>query len=627
LLSPPSASQGRLPVPSTPRRTTGATAQRAYIKASNTNADDAFGTPLAVCGDLAVVGAPLEDSDAVGVAGNETNNDATDSGAAYVFTRDPSTGCWTQEAYLKSSNSEAGDLFGISVALTEDTIAIGAVGESSTATGVQGDESNNGAVRAGAVYVFVRDAQNGAWTQQAYLKASNTDAEDAFGSAVAIVGDTLVVGAKGESSSATGVNGVEGDNGSIFSGAAYVFTRQPQTGAWSQQAYLKASNTDARDFFGGALAMSGEMVVIGATRESSGATGVNGDQGDNSAPLSGAAYVFRRTGASWSQEAYLKASNTDANDVFGESVAISRETIVIGAPREASAAGGVNGDQADNSLTMSGAAYVFTRNPATGLWNQEAYLKASNPDAFDQFGQAAVSGDHIVIGALAESSQATGIDGDQLDNSRLSAGAAYAFARVPGAGCWNQRNYIKASNTRASSLFGKSLSLSGTTLWIGSPGESSNATGINGNQGSTQAFGSGAAYVFHLDPSLPGSEVVRLGTPPNPNALLPGRTSGPVVGTTWDPAIDHTGFFPGASLDLLLVSPLGPQNLPSPRGTLLCSLTPPRMVFSSPPGIAFSLPIPADCSLIGVPACAQGASIGGGRVQLTNALDLVLGAP
>lgn len=226
--------------------------------------------------------------------------------------------------------------------------------------------------------------------QQAYLKASNTEAIDQFGVSVAISGDTVVVGALEESSNATGVNGDQSDNSAFQSGAAYVFVRI--AGVWSQQAYLKASNTEVRDQFGFALAISGDTVVVGAYLEDSNATGVNGDQTDNSTEGAGAAYIFVRSGGVWSQQAYLKASNTETSigDNFGVLVAVSGDTVVVGAPNESSSATGVDGNQSDNSALAAGAAYVFHR--AAGVWSQQAYLKASNTEGNDQFASVAISG-------------------------------------------------------------------------------------------------------------------------------------------------------------------------------------------------------------------------------------------
>ena len=230
-------------------------------------------------------------------------------GAHYPITVDPIA----QQAYVKASNTDANDLFGNSVAVSGDTVVVGAIYESSDATGVNGDQNNDNAFESGAAYVFVR---NGAtWSQQAYLKASNTDANDLFGFSVAISGDTVVVGAGSEASNANGVNGNQDDNSATDAGAAYVFVRNGTT--WSQQAYLKASNSDAGDFFGSPVVVSGDTVVVGAGSEDSNANGVNGNQTDNSATDAGAAYVFVRNGTTWSQQAYLKASNTDAGDAFG----------------------------------------------------------------------------------------------------------------------------------------------------------------------------------------------------------------------------------------------------------------------------------------------------------------------
>ena len=261
---------------------------------------------------------------------------APEAGAVYVFTR--TAGVWTQQAYLKASN--AGGLFGYGLALAGDTLAVGAPFEASNATGINGDQTDNSAPNAGAVYVFTRTA--GVWSQQAYLKASNTDAGDRFGEDVVLDGDTLAVGARFEASNATGINGDQTDNSAPNAGAAYVFTRT--AGVWSQQAYVKASNAGANQNFSGNLTIAGDLLAVGARLEDSDATGINGDQGNSNAPDSGAVYVFARSGGAWTQKAYLKASNTNAGAQFGDAVALSGSSLAVGAWFEASNTSGVNGN-------------------------------------------------------------------------------------------------------------------------------------------------------------------------------------------------------------------------------------------------------------------------------------------
>lgn len=464
----------------------GAITQQAYIKASNTGAGDGFGMAVAVSGDTMVVGASFESSSGIGVGAAPNDNSASGAGAAYIYVRQG--GAWVQQAYLKPSNSGAGDWFGFSVAISGDIVVIGAPYEDSNATTINGNGSNNSLLDSGAAYVFVRNGSN--WTQQAYLKASNAGGQDYFGwrvavsgntvvvgapfedsyyqpsdnqspesgaayiflrdgdtwsqqailksptmvtfrpyyfgSAVAISGETVIVSSPQEPSSATGVNGNNYDLRAPGSGAAFVFVRNGTQ--WSREAYLKASNTDINDLFGFSVAISGDTAVIGSFVEASSARGVDGIQSDNSALESGAAYIFERRGSNWSQRAYLKASNTAARNYFGRSVAVSGETVVVGAMVESSASTGVNGDQTNVGLTGRGAAYVFIRRGQQ--WRQEAYLKASNTGSNDSFGASvAVSDDVVVVTAPGEDSSSYGVNGDQSDDviRGIDSGAAYAF--------------------------------------------------------------------------------------------------------------------------------------------------------------------------------------------------------
>jgi hypothetical protein len=293
---------------------------------------------------------------AVGASGVNTN-----TGAVYVFTR--AGVAWTEQIILTASNAEIGDLFGIAVALSGDgnTLAVGAMGEDGGDPVINGDQANNGADQAGAVYVFTR--LNAAWTQQAYLKASNAQTWDLFGTAVALSGDgnTLAVGATGEAGSVGGINGAGSDNGALEAGAVYVFARAGT--AWTQQAYVKASNPGIGDDFGWAVALStdGNTLAVGADAESGASHGLGGDPSSDGASTAGAAYVFKRSGAVWTQQAYIKAPNAEAEDRFGTGIALSGDgnTLAVGALDEDSSAKGINGNQGDNTLNSVGAVYLY----------------------------------------------------------------------------------------------------------------------------------------------------------------------------------------------------------------------------------------------------------------------------
>jgi len=464
--------------------------QLAYIKASDTEQSDFFGQSVALSADgsTLVVGAYGEASQAIGIDGNQLDNSFMTAGAVYVFTR--SDGMWIQQAYLKASNTGIGDAFGYNVALSADgsTLAVGAIGEASGATGIGGDQNNDLAASAGAVYVFTRNGT--AWSQQAYVKGSNTHMGDNFGRRVALSadGDTLAVSAVFDVSM------------SPDSGAVYVFTRAGEN--WQQHAYLKAFNAGASDLFGYSVALSGDgsTLAVGAYNEDSAATGLDGDGNDNSAPGAGAVYVFTREGMTCPQQAYVKASNTDARDQFGFSVALSGDgsTVAVGAYNEDSAATGLGGDETDNSAPNAGAVYVFTRSGTT--WSEQVYIKAPNPDPMDFFGLSIAlsrDGSTLAVGAYNEDSTATGIGGDQADNSTWDAGAVYVYTR--GNKTWSQQAYVKAPNPGFLDHFGVASALSGDGLMlaVGAYQEDSAAIGVGGVELDNSAPDAGAVYVFY----------------------------------------------------------------------------------------------------------------------------------
>ncbi|MEM7608994.1 MAG: FG-GAP repeat protein [Myxococcota bacterium] len=331
--------------------------REAYLKAGDPDVDDNFGSALAISGDRLAVGAPREDSADTGVGGDENNIFASDSGAVYLFHREGSE--WFFEAFVKASNTDRNDAFGGAVALEGSTLAVGAQGEASASALDQEDDSRG---LAGAVYVYTLDGAQ--WSQQAYLKASMPGGVDRFGFALALSGDTLAVSAPAEDSNARGIDGDETNDAARDAGAVYVFTRSGTV--WTQQAYIKASNTErsgtAEEKFGWHLDLQGDTLVVGAPDENGGGVGLGADPLDNSAPGSGAVYVFMRSGGTWSETAYIKppVAETGARDPdnFGQAVALSGGTLVIGMPNDDSSSAGVDGDVNDNSARDSGAVFV-----------------------------------------------------------------------------------------------------------------------------------------------------------------------------------------------------------------------------------------------------------------------------
>lgn len=436
------------------------------------------------------------------------------------------SGTVRQTAYVKASNPHMGDhfgnggtLLGDSVALSGDglTMAVGAPNEGSGAKGVNGNQDDTSVYSAGAVYVFTRRNAGGAWTQQAYVKASNPQPGAEFGHVVVLSadGNTMAVSAYFEASATKGINGNQNDDTIPQAGAVYVFTRRGT--AWSQQAYIKASNTGEAgtdgnfgdgDQFGFSLSLSddGNTLAAGANAEDSNGKGINSDQNDNSMQSAGAAYIFVRSGATWTQQAYVKPPNTAANVQFGYSVALSADgnTFAVSSFDEGGSSRAViNGPNGPfpAGRNGTGAIYVYTRSGST--WTLQSYLKASNAEAGDSLGvvvSISDDGNTIAGGILDEDCTAAGVnpsspcDSDVKDDT--SVGAAVVFVRQGTQ--WAQQAFIKASNPGKEDWFGSRLQLSGdgNMLAISAQLEDSAAQGINGKQDDDSAQEAGAVYLF-----------------------------------------------------------------------------------------------------------------------------------
>ena len=386
------------------------------LLAADGGTNDMLGQSVALSGNTVAVGARGEGP---GVNANQ--------GAVYVFTRNGTT--WTQQQKLTANDGADGDYFGWSVGLDGDTLVAGAI---------QDDIGGN--TDQGSAYIFTRSGT--VWTQQQKLTVTGGDYYDYFGRAVAISGDTVVVGS-------TGDDRIYYTN----AGSAYVFRRYGAT--WALEDKLAANDAASYDVFGGAVAISGDTVVVGAAGDD---IGTNDNQGS--------AYVFTRNGVSWTQQQKLTSNIGYFLDHFGHSVAISGDTVVVGAY--------------SSGVTQfeQGVAYVFTRNGT--VWTQQQKLIANDPGEYDFFGGAvAISGNTLVVGAY----------GDTI-NGQETQGSLYVFTR--NGATWTQQQKLIASDGAWNDFFSVGVAMSSDMIVAGALGDD---IGANDSQGS--------AYVFYSPPPCP----------------------------------------------------------------------------------------------------------------------------
>ncbi len=322
--------------------------EQAKLLASDGNTNDYFGYSVSISGDYAIVGAVYDD------------DNGTNSGSAYIFKRSGTS--WSEQAKLTASDGAAGDEFGVSVSISGDYAIVGAY-----------KEDYNGA-NSGSAYIFKRSGTN--WSEQAKLTASDGFDYDEFGGSVSISGDYAIVGAWGD------------DDSGINSGSAYIFYYNGTN--WSQQAKLTTSDGANYDWFGGSVSVSGDYAIVGAY----------GD--DDSGLSSGSAYIFKRSGTSWSEQAKLLAADGAEDDQFGWSVSISGDYAIAGAFKD------------DDNGTNSGSAYIFFYDGTS--WSEQAKLLASDGAAGDLFGySASISGDYAIVGAAFD------------DDNGVDSGSAYIY--------------------------------------------------------------------------------------------------------------------------------------------------------------------------------------------------------
>jgi len=390
----------------------------AKLLASDAESQAKFGQSVSISnnGTIAIVGSSNEDTS------------GTDAGAAYIYTRSGTS--WTQQSKLQASDKASYDYFGYSVSIDSDgdTAIVGAYGE------------DTGGAHSGSAYIFTRSGST--WTQQAKIQASDAQADDYFGISVSISGDgnTAIVSARNEDTTASNA------------GSAYIYTRSGST--WSQQAKIQASDAQADDNFGYSVDISndGDTVIVGAYREDTGGTDA------------GSAYIYTRSGSTWSQQAKIQASFGGSEDRFGYSVSIDSDgdTAIVSAIYE------------DTGGASAGSAYIFTRSGTS--WGQQAQIQPTNVSSSDQFGRSvSISGDgNTVIGSSPIE-----------DTGFTNAGAVYIFTRS--GSTWTQQAKIQAYDAQASGWFGDYVDISndGNTVIIGAD---------NTDSGSISE--AGAAYIY-----------------------------------------------------------------------------------------------------------------------------------
>ena len=380
--------------------------QQTKFAGNDSTASDNFGTAVAMSGNRLIAGAPNHSAGGSG------------SGAAYIFELAEAT--WQQQSKLSDSETASEDQFGYAVAIGDNFAIVGS------------RQDDDGGPNAGAAYLFSRQRIN--WTRQAKLIANDVAPGDLFGYAVAISGDTALIGAFGR------------DDAAPDAGAAYIFVRSGIN--WIQQAKLIGSDTQKFDHFGASVAIDGDIALIGAFGK------------DNGPPDSGAAYLFVRNGTSWTEQAKLQLNNPVAGDLFGFSVAISGNTALVGAYRR------------DEAGEDSGAAYVFARNG--GSWPQQASLISNDVGIGDEFGfSVSISQDTAVIGAPKD------------DHEVADAGAAYIFARR--GTNWIEQTKLSASNADANDQFGAAVSIDKDWLIVGAS-KAEDDSDMEANNGSAYTF-------------------------------------------------------------------------------------------------------------------------------------------
>jgi len=403
--------------------------QKEKLEASDQQSDDNHGISVAISGDYMITGAWHEDHDATG--GSPLSN----AGAAYIYKYNSGTDTWEQEAKLVAADREIGDWFGISVDISDTYAVIGAVEENAAR---------------GAAYVFERNG-SGIWVQVAKLEAPNRQSSDRFGNSVSIWGEFVIVGAFHEDEDENEANTLQN------AGSAYIYARGG--GSWGFFQKIVASDRDGNDYFGHAVSIWDDHLIVGAYHR-------------DIPTLSeyGGAYAFEYNGVEWEEIRIMEAVDTYFGDRFGWSVDVYEDYYIVGAPYHD------YDDLEADPKNNAGAAYIFDANNS---WAMDKVV-GGDRTAQDNAGEnVAVYGTRAVVGAPLQN---YGIDGDPPFWS--DGGAVFVYEK-DGSGFWNQTQKLLTEDRFTSDKFGHSVDLNDDIIIGGAP-EDNSTTGPS----------TGATYIF-----------------------------------------------------------------------------------------------------------------------------------
>ncbi len=409
-----------------------------------------YGYSVSISGNYAIMGGYGDSRDTAG------NNIMSTSGAACIYERDVN-GNWKFKQKIVAQDREADDVFGFDVAISGNYAIVSAFSDGHDATGGAFMQS------AGSAYIFERNS-SGIWVQVQKIVASDRGADDIFGVSVAISGDYAIVGAKHEDHNASGFFPL------TDAGSAYIFERN-SSGVWQQVKKIVPSDRAAGDNFGNDVSINGKVAVIGAHYEDHDAFG------NNPKSKAGSAYVFERdVNGSWTQVKKIVASDRDVDDLFGTSVSVDGNIIMVGARTE-------DHDVAGNKkMENAGAVYVCEKK--AGTWSQVQKIVASDRKPFSIFGNVSLSGNFAVVSAYYES-----MDANQSDSVHR-AGAAYLFKRNTQTGVWSQVQKFTGQHRREYSYFGWDIAMSGNHVIVGAQADDLDANGTDSLEYA------GAGYIF-----------------------------------------------------------------------------------------------------------------------------------